>query len=159
MEFTHQQGTCQLRPMAAEDLSGVLSINQQCQPRPWSIADFESSIRSGHQSQVLELKNEAAPPAIVAFVITSTAADEAELLNIAVAIEFQRQGLARKLLSRVSRSFDSSIHTFFLEVRASNSPAMALYDSLDFNKVGIRSNYYPADNGREDAVIMAKHLN
>ena len=158
MEFIHQQRFFILRSMTMADLPDVLLIERQNQPFCWSAANFESSIQSDHQSSVLELKG-AVSSDIVAFVITSTAADEAELLNIAEATEFQRQGLAKTLLLQVFRSFDYSVCTLFLEVRASNVSAMALYDSLGFNTVGIRPNYYPASPRREDAVIMAKHLN
>ena len=50
------------------------------------------------------------------------------------------------------------IATLWLEVRASNSPAIALYESLGFNEVTVRKNYYPAAQGKEDAVIMALYL-
>ncbi len=46
----------------------------------------------------------------------------------------------------------------FLEVRDSNQSARALYDSVGFNEIGVRRGYYPAASGREDAVVMAKHL-
>ena len=125
---------------------------------------------------------------IDAYVITSTAADEAELLNIVVSPAYQRQGLASRLLELVCDSFNETIHTLFLEVRASNKAAFSLYDSLGFNEVGVRPNYYPAllsskqllENSskdslhekavgsslkknhssklREDAIIMAKSL-
>ena len=95
---------------------------------------------------------------IVAYAITSTAADEAELLNIVVAPNEQRKGLGRLLLNHMTGMFDDSIHTLFLEVRASNIGAIALYHSLDFNEVGIRPNYYPSQHGREDAIIMAQSL-
>ncbi|MGH1441439.1 MAG: ribosomal protein S18-alanine N-acetyltransferase [Cellvibrionaceae bacterium] len=102
---------------------------------------------------------------IAAYIITSTAADEAELLNITVAPQFRRCGLASLLLEHAETSFDTTIQNFFLEVRQSNANAIALYDTLGFNEVGCRPNYYPANGspvnhqaGREDALIMAKTL-
>jgi ribosomal-protein-alanine N-acetyltransferase len=96
---------------------------------------------------------------IVAYAVVSTAADEAELLNITVSTNEQRQGLGHLLLQYLSDSFDETIVSFFLEVRRSNDNAIALYDAHYFNEVGVRANYYPSNGGvREDALIMAKSL-
>lgn len=142
-----------LRPMRLDDVETILPLEHAAQRHPWTRKHFESSIQSSHQCWVLQKEQQ-----IIAYVITSTAADEAELLNITVACEHQRQGLGRWLLHEICQSFDASIHTLFLEVRASNHAAIALYHTLNFNELGIRPNYYPAKNGREDAIIMGLSL-
>ena len=142
-----------LRTMQSSDVERIISIEQVSHSHPWNEKNFQSSIASGHQCWLLEKQH-----IIVAYAITSTAADEAELLNITVAPDYQRQGLGSLLLNTLSDVFESSIHTLFLEVRVSNSAAIALYHSLDFNEVGIRPNYYPSSQGREDALIMALAL-
>jgi ribosomal-protein-alanine N-acetyltransferase len=140
--------------MVEEDLASVVAIEQVAQAHAWTIGQFRSSVESSHHCYVLEAQQE-----IVAYAVTSTAADEAELLNITVALNHQRQGLGQLLLTAICTSFDASIHTLFLEVRVSNLGAIALYDALYFNEVGLRPNYYPNTNGaREDAMIMAKPL-
>ncbi len=150
------------REMHLSDLDAVFAIEQQAQSSPWTIGDFRSSLSSSHHCCVLEYQQ-----LIVAYAITSTAADEAELLNITVAVAHQRQGLGRLVLEVTENAFDQTIHTLFLEVRASNTAAIALYQALYFNEVGVRPNYYPAVNTsgsskksaqREDAIIMAKPL-
>lgn len=152
----HQQKQYCLRTMQDADLSAIITIENNAQAHPWTEAHFRSSLLSSHQCYILEACE---PSAIVAYAITSTAADEAELLNITVAPQYQRQGVGRLLLTQISALFNDSIHTLFLEVRASNTQAIALYDALYFNEVGVRPNYYPNKNGRrEDALIMAKPL-
>ncbi|ODS23210.1 ribosomal-protein-alanine N-acetyltransferase [Candidatus Endobugula sertula] len=149
----HRQHDYQLRAMSSDDLDSVLTLEEEAQRYPWSRADFDASLNSFHQCWVLQSDQH-----LVAYAITSTAADEADLLNITVARGYQRQGLGRLLLKAISQSFHSSIQTLFLEVRASNHGAIALYHQLNFNELGIRPNYYPAKKGREDAIIMGLSL-
>ncbi len=160
-QITHHQRQFVLRLMGQADLDGVLAIEQDVQAHPWTRSHFESSLASSHQCFLLEYED-----SITAYAITSTAADEAELLNITVSKKWQRQGLATRLLSLICETFDQRIQTLFLEVRESNHPAIALYDALYFNQVGMRPNYYPAvkqgnhkhHGPRENAIIMAKLL-
>lgn len=152
----HQQLSYVFRELSSNDLDAVLVIEQQAQAHPWTRALFQSSIDSSHHCYVLVCDN-----TIVAYAVTSTAADEAELLNITVHPDNQRQGLGRLLLTALCDDFDTRIQTLFLEVRESNQSAIALYDALYFNEVGLRPNYYPAAAGskrRENAIIMAKPL-
>ncbi|MFT6201293.1 MAG: ribosomal-protein-alanine N-acetyltransferase [Candidatus Endobugula sp.] len=149
-----------LRDMSENDLDVVIAIEHVDQLHPWSRASFLSSIHSSHQCYIVEdNKQHTSQSSVAAYAIVSTAADEAELLNITVSSHYQRQGIGSLLLQHLSESFDGSITTFFLEVRRSNLSAIALYDTHYFNEVGVRTNYYPSDNGcREDAIIMALSL-
>lgn len=184
MQLSHKGREYQLQEMSLDHLPQLLTIEQQSHSHPWSEANFISSINSSHHCLVLieqtavgeqtalssktalsDLKTALSEPTIAAYIITSTAADEAELLNITVAPQCRRCGLASLLLEHAETSFDARIHNFFLEVRQSNANAIALYDTLGFNEVGCRPNYYPANDrlfnnkaGREDALIMAKTL-
>ena len=170
MDFYHGDQYFSLQDMSVDDIPCLLTIEQQCHSHPWKASHFTSSIQSSHQGYVLwdankegHRESHRGSPAIIAYAITSTVVDEAELLNLTVAPPYQRQGIGKHLLEWIARSFDASIRTLFLEVRASNQPAIALYDQLNFNEVGIRPNYYPAPKklaakGREDAIIMAKSL-
>lgn len=152
--FNHQQKKYRLRDMQAPDLTLVLPIENTAQAHPWTAGNFHSSLTSSHQCYLLEDEEQ-----VVAYAITSTAVDEAELLNITVAPKYQRQGFGRLLLTYISESFNDTINTLFLEVRASNSQAIALYEDLYFNEVGVRPNYYPSkNNSRENAIIMARPL-
>lgn len=85
--------------------------------------------------------------------------DEATLFNIAVHPEHQRKGYGRALMEHLIAELEQrGILTLWLEVRASNQQAIALYQVLGFNEVSIRRNYYPTAQGREDAIIMALPL-
>jgi len=153
MDLQHPLFSLQCCSMQEDDIDKVSAIEKRCHLSSWSEQQFLSSLYSKHACWVVKKDNQ-----IIAYAITSTVLGEAELLNIAVSPLLQNQGVAKVLLQALCDSFADSIETFFLEVRASNTPAIALYQSLDFNEVGQRPNYYPAKNGREDAVIMAKIL-
>ena len=74
------------------------------------------------------------------------------MMNIAVAEHCRRRGIARMLVEELIRRLDA--YQLSLEVRASNSPAIALYESLGFTQVGLRKNYYRKP--KEDALILRK---
>jgi ribosomal-protein-alanine N-acetyltransferase len=86
----------------------------------------------------------------VGFAVASLTPPEAELEVIAVAVPFQRKGVARRLFGEVVKSLDATVVS--LEVRASNCAALALYSSLGFTEVGRRPNYYAHPS--EDAILM-----
>ena len=89
----------------------------------------------------------------------STGASEAHILNLCIGQNFRRRGLGQELLSHMlGLAKQKDVSTVFLEVRPSNEIAIALYDKMGFNQIGIRHDYYPAKVGREDAVILAKSL-
>jgi ribosomal-protein-alanine N-acetyltransferase len=88
------------------------------------------------------------------------ALDELQLLNITVHPSYKRQGLAKKIMKVIEDAAQSkSFQDIFLEVRFSNTPAIALYESFAYQEIGIRKDYYPTkDGGREDAKVMKKVL-
>lgn len=96
---------------------------------------------------------------LLAFAIGETVADEATLIDLVVAPDARRSGLARLLLDALlTRWQEAGVASVFLEVRASNSAAIALYQQQGFNEIGIRRGYYPGHEGREDAILMALAL-
>jgi len=85
--------------------------------------------------------------------------DEAHLLNLSIAKAYQKQGLGRLLLEHmITIAKKHHAANMFLEVRPSNISAIALYENIGFNEMAIRRGYYPAHNGREDAVLMGLAL-
>lgn len=150
-------GPAVLREMKIVDLPSVLAIEHQSQMHPWEKAHFISSIQApSHHAQILV--HEKKSIGVLGYYVCSTAMDEAEILNIAIAPKMRGQHLGKQLLQHLCKQFDENIHTVFLEVRESNSPAIALYRSTGFNDVGKRLNYYPHQQTREDAIIFAKQL-
>ncbi|VAW91531.1 Ribosomal-protein-S18p-alanine acetyltransferase [hydrothermal vent metagenome] len=144
-----------LRPMTELDLDSVMDIELCVYPYPWTRGIFNDCIKVGYKCWVLEDDND-----IIGYSVLSIAVDEAHLLNISIKSERQNEGLGRQFIEKMCELAKmSNADTILLEVRPSNLPAVHLYDSLGFNEVGVRKNYYPSSNGkREDALIMAKSL-
>lgn len=121
---------------------------------PWSLHQFHDSFSIGDFGWGIERAN-----LLVAFALFSHVIDEATLLNIVVHPHWQRRGLARELLVHGLRQLSERGATrCLLEVRVSNLGAIALYSSLGFGVDGRRRDYYPAHNGREDALLMSRDL-
>jgi [ribosomal protein S18]-alanine N-acetyltransferase len=143
-----------LRPMAESDLERVLEVERRAYPFPWTPGIFTDSLRVGYRCWLTERTG-----AVLGYGIMSVAAGEAQILNLCVDPPWQGQGLGRRMLERLledARRLQAD--TAFLEVRASNRPARELYLSCGFNEIGIRRGYYPARDGREDAVMLALSL-
>ena len=138
-----------------DELSAIIKTEAQAGPYPWSLANFQSSLASGHLCLGVKHKSD-----WVAHAVFSGVIDELELLILSVSPFFKRRGLARSLLSEVIRQ--SEAHGFVkihLEVRASNSPAIHLYEHLGFEQVGRRRDYYhmtQCDKAKEDALLFTR---
>jgi ribosomal-protein-alanine N-acetyltransferase len=145
----------QLRGMREADLPHVLAIESAAYAFPWSIGVFRDCLASGYGCWVLESDQ----ADIVGYAVVSVAADEAHLLNICVAPAMQGQGHGRRLVLRMLDAIRwHRAERVFLEVRPSNPAAIALYQSLGFAEIGRRPRYYPAADGREDAIVMGREL-
>ena len=142
------------RPMVEEDLSGIMDIEQAAYEFPWSETVFRDCLRVGYCCWVLECDE-----LLVAHGIMSVAAGEAHILNLCVHPNVQNAGLGKEMLEHLLHiAGQHRAEIIFLEVRPSNSIAQKLYSKAGFDEVGLRSGYYPATDGREDALIMAKNL-
>ena len=141
----------QISLLTTQDLDRAFAIEQRSHAFPWS----EKTLRSNQGERYLNYRLDVGEQ-MAAFAITQVVLDEATLFNLAVDPAFQRQGLGRELLQHLISELEArGVLTLWLEVRASNRPAVALYEQLDFNEVSIRRNYYPTAEGKEDAIIMA----
>ena len=142
------------REMQASDLDAVMQIEKVNFPFPWTAGNFKDSISSGYTCLVLETGS-----TIIGYAVLMMVLDEAHLLNISVAPSHKRQGLGRYLLDYMMQiGREKGGLNMFLEVRPSNTSAITLYESIGFNEMGLRPGYYPAHNGREDAVLMGVAL-
>ena len=136
------------------DWAQAFTIETQCHSHPWSAATFQANQGERFINLRADIDGE-----LAGFAICQVVLDEASLFNIAVSPTFQRRGVARHLMMALSeRLIERDVMMLWLEVRASNLAAIGLYESLDFNEVSRRNNYYPTANGREDALIMALTL-
>ncbi len=144
----------QFRPMCEPDVDAVLKIEQVAYAFPWTKGIFINCLRVGYSCWVFEQDNE-----IIAYGILSVAAGECHVLNLCVDPVFQSQGFGAVVLEfLIDVAREHKADTAFLEVRPSNTAALKLYRRIGFDEVGLRKNYYPHPDGREDAVILARSL-
>jgi len=149
-----------MRAMTLEDVDAVLAIEQEVQSYPWTRGNFMDALSNTYVCRVDSEELVAGHPedgsAIRGYVVLMPVLDEAELLNIGVAAPQQRKGLGRTMLNEIlSLARAKNLRRVFLEVRASNVAALALYRSIGFSGIGVRYGYYQNANCREDAITMA----
>jgi ribosomal-protein-alanine N-acetyltransferase len=143
-----------VRPMSTADLPAVVAVETRAYSHPWSEGILRDCLRVGYSCWVCEIDGET-----VGHAVMSVAMGEAHLLNICVRPDWQGRGVGRRLLKRIFRiARESEVDTMFLEVRASNNCARGLYESEGFGEIGRRRDYYPDQEGREDALVYAKAL-
>ena len=143
-----------LRPMREADLPDVMAIEQRAYAFPWTQGVFRDCLLANHPAWVLAQDGE-----LIGYAVLSVAADEAHVLNLCIAPEVQGRGHGRRLLrALLLLARRRGAQRVFLEVRPSNAPAIALYHDEGFNEIGRRPRYYPAKDGREDALVMALEL-
>jgi len=138
------------RRMTGGDLDRVVAIENSAYPYPWTRGNFRDSLDFGYHCWVMEVAGE-----IVGYCVVMIAVNEAHLLNLTIAAEWQRHGLGRELLGflvQLAREFLA--HKIYLEVRPSNVAGRKLYAGAGFSEIATRRGYYPAHDGREDAVIL-----
>jgi ribosomal-protein-alanine N-acetyltransferase len=136
-----------VRRLAYSDLPAVIAIERRSFPTPWSLAMF-----------VLELSKPsgiclaaASGDELLGYLVCSRYDQVWHLMNVAVAPERRRRGVASRLISQLLEEGGGRL-PFTLEVRVSNQAAIAMYERLGFRSAGVRPRYYQ-DNG-EDALIM-----
>lgn len=141
----------QILPMHVSHLPRVLEIERRAYPFPWSEDIFRDCLKAGYSGWVLVDTD----GVITGYALLSMAVDEAHVLNLCIDPSGQRQGLGRMLLLHVielARAANATI--VLLEVRKTNKAAQQLYESQGFQRLGLRKGYYPAHEGREDALVL-----
>lgn len=149
-----QQAPRGVRPMVETDVGAIMEIELRTYEFPWTDGIFRDCLRIGYCCWIYEEAD-----VVLAYAVMSVGASEAHILNICVIPEERGRGLARHLLIHLLQvARDHKADVVFLEVRPSNPAAIALYQTSGFNEVGMRKAYYPAANGKEDAIIFARSL-
>ena len=142
------------RKMLETDLDEVIRIEESVYPFPWTRGIFHDCLNVGYFCWVLQQQGK-----IIAYSIMSEAVDESHLLTIVVPQDEQGKGYGKKMLDEMIRvARKNGVSAMYLEVRISNKAAIQLYHQRGFNELGVRNNYYPAEHGREDALILALDL-
>ncbi|MBT8132302.1 MAG: ribosomal protein S18-alanine N-acetyltransferase [Gammaproteobacteria bacterium] len=140
--------------MRRADVVRVAEIEQKTYPFPWSLDIFIDCLKTGYLCRILDSDD-----GLAAYAIISVGAGEAHILNLCVVPERRRQKTGRHFLRELIAELSSmAIQRVILEVRPSNEAAQALYAGEGFKAIGLRRNYYPADSGREDALVLARTL-
>ena len=141
-----------IRSMTSSDVDAVVTIEQASFSTPWCRDHFEHEISAPYSFPSVAEYN----CTVVGYVCLMSLFEEAQILDIAVVPEQRGRGIAQLLMDHaVAVAQEKEAELLALEVRASNSAAIALYERCGFVRTGIRLNYY---EGRDDAVLMAKNL-
>ena len=140
-----------IRPMTAADVPSVAALEKLCFSDPWSVSSIALELDNPLSLWLVWEEDGAA----AAYLGVQRVPPQADVMNVAVSPALRRRGIARALFAELERRLPE-IDELFLEVRASNSGAIALYRTLGFEQVGRRPNYYL--DPREDALILRKEL-
>ena len=137
--------------MKPEDLDRVEEIEKSLFSMPWSKQGFMTTMDSGHTIYLTALWD----GEIAGYCGLLKSFDEADIVNVGVAKEYQGRGIAFLMLKELmQRGVEEGVQDFTLEVRVSNAPAIHVYEKLGFVNEGIRKNFY--EKPKEDAMIMWK---
>ena len=144
------------RPLRPGDVTYVAALEAQIHAAPWTAGNFRDALAAGYSALVGEREGR-----IVAFGVMMLAPGEAQLLNLSVVPDARREGLGRELLARfLADAARMGAEQVFLEVRVSNTSAIALYEDSGFVRIARRESYYPPDarGAREDALVMRREV-
>ena len=143
-----------LAAMREAELAEVLTIENAIYTHPWTRGNFADSLRAGYQCWTWRGGNE-----LLGYFILLVAAGEGHLLNLSIASVHQRRGHGGNLLNEAMRmARNGGAQQLFLEVRTSNGGGQALYKRFGFRQVAVRPGYYPAQEGREDTLVLTLTL-
>ena len=140
--------------MTDADLDGVVAAEGRTHRFPWTRGNFADSLAAGHGAWVVREDD-----MMVAYAVMMQVLDEAHLLNISVLPELQRRGRGTNLLQHLfGVARERGLTRMLLEVRQGNASGLGLYRRHAFVEIGCRRDYYQAQEGREDAIVMAREL-
>lgn len=142
------------RRMILSDVEQVMKIEQDVYEFPWTERIFKDCIRVGYQCWMALQQQR-----VVGHAVISVTAGESHILNLSIRKDNQRQGFGRQFIEfLVDEARARDAQTMLLEVRPSNTAAINCYNAAGFNEIGSRKDYYPACDGREDALLFARHI-
>ena len=144
----------QIVPMAARHVAPIAALEQQCFSDPWSEAAIAPELENPLSLWLVAEQGDT----LLGYIGSQSVPPEADMMNLAVAPEARRQGIAEALVHALEAALrEKGTESLTLEVRVSNLPARTLYEKLDFEPVGLRKNYY--FHPKEDACILRKDWN
>ena len=140
-----------IETMNVSHVAQIAELEKRCFSDPWSANSIASELDNKLAFWLVATEGET----VAGYIGSQTVMDETDMMNVAVHPDFRRKGIAETLVSGLVENLQKmGSHCLTLEVRASNAPAIALYEKLGFSEIGRRKNYYR--NPREDALILRK---
>ena len=140
-----------LEKMHPSHVAQIAELEKICFSDPWSERSIASELDNKLAFWLVATEGER----VAGYIGSQTVMDETDMMNVAVHPDFRRRGIAEVLVNGLVEELkNKGSHCLTLEVRASNAPAIALYEKLGFSEIGRRKNYYR--NPREDALILRK---
>ena len=140
--------------MQESDIPAVILVEHQIYEFPWSDRNFLDSLRAGYSLNCLWNEQQ-----LCGYIVMMKVVDEHHLLNISIRADLQVQGHGKALLRwGMAQALAAKSAGMLLEVRPSNEVARTLYEKEGFKLIGTRKNYYPARNGREDALVFFRRF-
>ncbi len=140
-----------IRSLTKSDTEKISQIANQFAHNTWTQRVFDDCLKAQYLGWVLE--NELGET--VGFMVALIDQSECQLMNIGIDPHYQRQGFAHHLLEALVKHLKKTqVMHLSLEVRQSNTAAIALYRKMGFREVGLRKNYYPFGRKREDGLIL-----
>ena len=137
--------------MQSDHVAQVAALEALCFADPWSESSVASELNNPLSLWLVALDGDR----VIGYVGSQTVCEETDMMNVAVHPDYRRKGIAAGLIEELINKLKSlQSHCLTLEVRASNSSAIALYEMLGFTQIGCRKNYYR--NPKEDALILRK---
>ena len=139
--------------MTADHVSQVAELEKICFSDPWSEKSVASELTNPLSLWLVAVEDDR----VTGYVGSQSVMGESDMMNVAVHPDFRRKGVAELLVRElVAALAKNDNHCLALEVRASNAPAISLYEKLGFAQIGLRKNYYR--NPKEDALILRKEF-
>ena len=137
--------------MKAEHVPQVARLEKLCFADPWSEMSIASELQNLWAYWLVAVQDDM----VVGYIGSQSTIDETDVMNVAVHPDWRRQGIAEQLIKNLIEELkERGSHALMLEGRASNAPAISLYEKMGFRQVGLRKNYYR--NPKEDALILRK---
>ena len=140
-----------IETMNASHVSQIAELEKLCFSDPWSENSVASELNNKLAFWLVAMEENR----VAGYIGSQTVMDETDMMNVAVHPDYRRKGIAETLVNELVVNLKKmGSHCLTLEVRASNVPAITLYEKLGFTEIGRRKNYYR--NPREDALILRK---
>ncbi len=142
------------RLLSQNDINEVMQIENLCYAFPWSQSVMLDCLNTDFIALAIVIDNN-----IAGYTVLSYGANESHVLNLCVKPAFRGKQYGQLLLEEAIKiAKTKKVNDVYLEVRASNTIAIALYFNQGFNEIGCRKGYYPSEIGREDAIVMGKNV-